>query len=84
MFAWAPFDFPRIDTRVVCYHLNINLVVKEVSQRKLIVGEEKRTTIDEYVQKLISSDFIMEVKYPYLLENLVLVRNSSNKWHMCI
>lgn len=40
--------------------------------------------IDEKVQKLENFDFLIEVKYPSWLANMVLERKVSNKLHMCI
>lgn len=58
--------------------------MKPLSQRKHKVVEEKKTVIDEEVQKLASLSFIIEVKYPSWLANIVLVRKALNKWCMCI
>lgn len=75
---------PDIDTIVVCIHLTIDHSVKIVCQRKHKVGKEKSATIDEEVQKLTSIGFIIEVKYPSWMANVVFVTKESNKWHMCI
>lgn len=84
MFVWDPLGIIGIDSRMVCHHLVINLLVKPVSQRKREVGEEKRTTIDEDVQKLTCIGFIAKVKYSSWLADVVLVRNESNNWSMCV
>lgn len=34
LFAWDPSDMPKIDTRVICHHLNIDPSTKPVAQRK--------------------------------------------------
>lgn len=73
-----------IDTRVVYHHMSINSTVKLVSHRKCKVGEENRTSIDEEVQKLINIGVITEVKYPFWIANIILVRISSNKWRICV
>lgn len=84
--SWAPLDAFGIDTRVVCHLLSIDppFLISPMSQRKLKVGEDKRTTIDKEFQKLKSVGFITEVKYPSLLSNMVLVKKDSNTWRMCV
>lgn len=52
--------------------------------KKFKVGREKQITIDEEVQKATSVGFITEVKYPSWLDNMILVRKASKKWHMCV
>lgn len=46
--------------------------------------KEKWVTINEKVQKLRNALFITKVKCPFWLDNMVLVRKSSNKWYMCV
>lgn len=84
LFVLAPSYMPDINTRVVCHHLTIDLVVKPVSQRSHKVVKEKRETINEEVHKLINVTFITKVKYSSLVAKMVLVNKASNKWHMCI
>lgn len=62
---------PRIYTRVVCYRLFDNSTFKPISHKKHKMGEEKRATIGEEVQKLRFVDFITKVKYPSWLANMV-------------
>lgn len=76
MFVWAPLDMPDIDTIVVCLHLTIDHSVKIVCQRKHKVGKEKNATIGE---ELTSIGFIIEVKYPSWMANVVFVTKESNK-----
>jgi len=53
-----------------------------VAYKKL--GEEKREATKVEVEKLLQIDFIQEVRYTTCLENIILVRKTNNKWHMCI
>lgn len=36
------------------------------------------------VAKLLSTDFIKEVKYPNLVSNVVMVNKANGKWKICI
>lgn len=74
----------RIDTRVVFHRLSINPSARLLSQRKRKVGEEKKATIEEDVNKLTNICFIREQNIPTWLANVVMVKKASNKWRMCM
>lgn len=38
----------------------------------------------EEVEKLLTTRFIREVYYPEWLSNVIMVKKSNRKWHMCI
>ena len=38
----------------------------------------------EEVEKLLATGFIQEVYYPEWLANVVMVKKSNGKWHMCV
>ena len=38
----------------------------------------------EEVEKLLTAGFIREVYYPEWLANIVMVKKSNGKWHMCV
>ena len=38
----------------------------------------------EEVEKLLATEFIWEVYYPEWLANVVMVKKSNEKWHMCV
>lgn len=73
-----------INTRVVCHCLTIDSHMNLVAQRKHKVIKEKRVAIDEEVEKLENICFLIEIKYPSLLDNMILVWEVSNKWRMCV
>lgn len=58
LFAWALSNMFGIDTKVMCHRLAIDASVKPMSHRKCKDGEEKRTNIDEKVQKMENVIFI--------------------------
>ncbi|PNX98475.1 gag-pol polyprotein [Trifolium pratense] len=84
LFAWKPSDMSGIDGNIITHKLSISPEAKPVSQRTRKVGEERRAAIDKEVAKLKEAGFIDEIKYPEWLANVVLVKNSSGKWGMCV
>jgi hypothetical protein len=84
LFAWNSEDMPGIDETVITHKLAIANNAKPVVQRKIKQGEERRTTVDEEVAKLIKAQFIEEIKYPEWLANVVMVKKNNGKWRMCV
>ncbi|XP_072084361.1 uncharacterized protein [Arachis hypogaea] len=54
------------------------------SQKKRKLGKEKRKASLEETQKLISADFIKEIRFTTWLANMVMVRKQNGKWRMCV
>jgi hypothetical protein len=48
------------------------------------VGEERRCTIAEEVNRLLAAGFIMKMNHPRWLANPVLVLKKNKTWRMCI
>lgn len=73
MFAWKPSNIPGIDPNVVCHHLELDPIVKTITQRKRKEGEEKRRVVEDEVRKLTKFGFIKEIRYPTWLDNIVML-----------
>lgn len=67
----------EIHIKVVSHCISINPSAKLVAQRKKKVGEEKKVAIDKEVGKLSDTGFIIEIKYPTWLANVMLVRKAK-------
>nr|KYP51949.1 Transposon Ty3-I Gag-Pol polyprotein [Cajanus cajan] len=75
---------PGIDANFICHRLVIHKEARPVVQRKRKVDGERREAIITETQKLLNAIFIREVRYTMWLENVVLVKKSSGRWHMCV
>ncbi|MCH79825.1 RNA-directed DNA polymerase (Reverse transcriptase) [Trifolium medium] len=84
LFAWKPSDMPGINESIITHKLSISPDIEPVSQRKMKIGKEMRTTIIEEVAKLKDAGFIEEIKYPSWLANVVMVKKANDKWRMCV
>jgi len=51
-----------------------------VAQKKRKLGEEKKKTTKEEVEKLIVANFVREAKYTTWLANIVMVKKANGKW----
>jgi hypothetical protein len=47
------------------------------------MSEEKIEAVKAKVQRLLDTGFIKEVRYPWWLANIVMVRKKNGKWWMC-
>lgn len=77
-FAWGPSYMHGIDIKVVCHCLAIDSTVKPIAYRKHKVSENKIMLIDEEVGKLKNEGFIIVIKYPTWITNMVLILKAKN------
>ncbi|XP_072087916.1 uncharacterized protein [Arachis hypogaea] len=84
LFAWTPADMPGIDPSVITHKLAINPEARPISQKKRNLGAEKRLASLEEVKKLITANFIREIRFTTWLANVVMVKKNNGKWRMCV
>ncbi|XP_072071786.1 uncharacterized protein [Arachis hypogaea] len=84
LFAWTPADMPGIDPFVITHKLAINSEARPISQKKRNLGTEKRLACLAEVKKLITVNFIREIRFTTWLANVVMVKKSNGKWCMCV
>lgn len=73
-----------IQTKVVCHHITIKSSMKHVAHRNCKVCDKKQASIDKEVKKWKYDNFIIEIKYPTLLANDMLVQKAYGKWEICV
>ncbi|KAJ4757223.1 Pol-polyprotein [Rhynchospora pubera] len=77
-------QMPGIKREIVEHKIKLFPHAKPVHQKKRKFGPERRTIIEEEVQRLLAAGFIREVKCPAWLANPVVVPKPNNKWRVCI
>ena len=75
---------PGIDPSVMVHRLNVSPSFPPVPQKRRVFAPERDQAIAEEVRKLQEASFIREVYYPDWLVNVVMVKNASGKWRMCV
>ena len=75
---------PGIENEVIEHKLNIDPTKKPVQQKRRVFTLERNKAVMEEVEKLLATRFIREVYYPEWLANVVMVKKSNGKWHMCV
>ncbi|XP_072076765.1 uncharacterized protein [Arachis hypogaea] len=77
LFAWTPADMPGIDPSVIMHKLAINSEARPISQKRRNLGAEKRLASLAEVKKLITANFIREIRFTTWLANVVMVKKSN-------
>ncbi|KAJ4800173.1 Pol-polyprotein [Rhynchospora pubera] len=77
-------QMPGIKREIAEHKIKLFPHAKPVHQKKRKFGPERRTIIEEEVQRLLAAGFIREVKCPAWLANPVVVPKPNNKWRVCI
>ncbi|XP_074356913.1 uncharacterized protein LOC141696691 [Apium graveolens] len=57
--------------------------IKAVKQKRRFF-QKKQEAIEKKVDRLLEAGFIKPVQFPRWIANIVLVKKSNDKWHMCI
>ncbi|XP_009396745.1 uncharacterized protein LOC103981730 [Musa acuminata AAA Group] len=84
MFTWSSKDMLGIDPGVTQHHLNIHPEARPVKQKPRKFTPDRQKAISDEVNHLREAGFIIEVKYPQWLPNVVLVKKHSGSWRMCV
>ena len=84
VFAWDPYEAPRVDSDLICYHLNVNPAITPKKQPPQRPSKEHADVVREEVAKLKKVGAIKEVFYPKWLANTVVVKKKSGKWRVCV
>ena len=83
IFAWIALDMPGVDPKFYCHRLAILEGSRKIAQKKRRMGQERATTIEAQVNKLLDTGFIREIQYSDWLSNVVIVKKANGKWRMC-
>ncbi|GFS40490.1 hypothetical protein Acr_00g0068850 [Actinidia rufa] len=84
VFAWTPYEMPRIDPNFIRHELNVQPEFRPVKQRGRRSVPEHVDAVSEEVEKLREADAIVEVLYPSWLSNTVVVKKKTGKWRVCV
>ena len=57
---------------------------KPVRQKKRVFALERDNAINKEVQKLVTVEFVCEVYYLNLQDNVVMVKKANGKWRICV
>ena len=84
VFAWTHADMPRISPVHASHKLNVTPSAKPVRQKVRHFHLDRHSIIQTEVENLLQNKFIIAVKYPEWLANVVVVPKKENKWRVCV
>ncbi|XP_058189355.1 uncharacterized protein LOC131306941 [Rhododendron vialii] len=84
VFAWTPYEMPRVDPSFICHELNIDRAKRPIVQRARRSSPVHSEAVIEEVHQLLNAKVIQEVQYPRWLANTVVVKKKNGKWRVCI
>ena len=84
VFAWDPYEAPRVNPNFICHHLNVNPAITPKKQAPRRLSKEHTDAVREKVAKLKKAGAIKEVFYPEWLANTVVLRKKNGKWRVCV
>ena len=84
VFAWSPYEAPRVDPAFACHNLNVDPLFRPVMQKGRRISPLHQEAVCEEVNRLIEAKAIKEILYPTWLSNTVVVKKKNGKWRVCI
>ena len=84
MFAWSPYDVPRVDLSFIMHKLNVNPKVMLKKERLRRSAKPHVEVVKEEVEKLKQSGAIREVFFPKWLANTMVVKKKNGKWRVYV
>ncbi|XP_074355773.1 uncharacterized protein LOC141695425 [Apium graveolens] len=74
IFSWDPKDMSGIPEAVTQYSLYISKNITPIRQKRSIFSKEKKSAIDQELDRLLAAGFIALIKFPTWISNIVLVK----------
>ena len=84
VFAWTHVDMPGISPIHASHKLNVAPSAKPVRQKVRRFHPDRNLVIQTEVDNLLQNGFIITIKYPEWLTNVVVVPKKGNNWRVCV
>lgn len=84
VFAWSPYEVPRVDLEVIVHKLNVDPPCPPKKQKPRRMAKEHAEAVKQEVGKLKDARVIREIFFLEWLANTVMVRKKSGKWRVCV
>ena len=84
VFAWSPYEVPRVDPEFIVYKLNVDPSFPPKKQKLRRAAKEHVDAVNLEVQKLKETGVIREIFFPEWLANTVVVKKKNGKWKVCV
>lgn len=70
---------PDINIEIIFHELNIDSTVKDITQKRTPMVEEKSIATRKELGKLVTANFVREIRLLTRVCNLVMINNSNGK-----
>ena len=84
VFAWSHSDMVGIDPTLASHKLNIIASTKPIKQKIRRFHPDRHQIIQTEVDNFLRVGFIIEVKYPKWLANVLVVPKKGGRWRVCV
>ena len=84
VFAWTHSDMTSINPVHASHKLNDIPPARPIRQKVRRFHPDRHRVIQAEVDNLLKAGFIMEIKYPEWLANVVVVPKKGGKWRVCV
>ena len=84
VFAWSPYEVPRVNPEFIIHKLNVDPSFPPKKQKPRRSAKEHVEAVRQEVGKLKEAGAIKEIFFPDWLANTVVVRKKNGKWRVCV
>ena len=84
VFAWTPYEVPRVDPEFIVHKLNMDPSFPPKKQKLRRSAKEHVEVVKSEVQRLKKARAIRELFFPKWLTNTVIVKKKNGKWRVCV
>ena len=84
VFAWSPYEVPKVDTEFIMHKLNVDPSFPPKKQKLRRSAREHVEAVRSEVRRLRDAGAIRGAFFPKWLANTVVVKQKNGKWKVCI
>ena len=84
VFAWNPYEVPRVDPKFIVHKLNVDPSFPPKKQKSRRSAKKHIEAVRQEVGKLKKAGAIKEIFFPDWLVNTVVVKKKNGKWRVCV
>ena len=84
IFAWSPYEVPRVDPKFIVHRLNVDPLFPPKRQKPRRSTKEHVEAVKLEVKRLKEVGVIREIFFPEWLANTVVVKKKNSKLRVCV
>ena len=84
VFAWSPYEVPRVDPEFIVHKLNVDPSVPPKKHKPRRLAKKHVEAVKTEVQRLKEVRVIREIYFPEWLANTLVVKKKNGKWRVYV